>query len=380
MPIDEEQKKILESLPPAHHTFFVAKASRKTTDQKLSHFTVYRDNAKSVMSFFIEHNKNKKYPGGGYASRVKKAYLTVDAKPKYAIKIYHQNMFAGNTVHEMRLAMRSAYCYKQLGRESACFRIHEKQYLLTEWLRGGNLFEADQKKIQSMPIPRRIVMAISLLRELSILHRQGLIHHDIKPHNVMINYGRLGFVDLDSVTPKGEPPLVGPTPIYTKRYLPTAEMSFHATYHPTTLFLKFDEKTDLRQLGRTLCSLFQEIYVPTKCDQIIQLDNSSDTYNFETVVLVYGKEYSKHPQLQKLLKQITSLEYSSPATADECIEAFMKILSTYPDFEEYLKEDRLVDVGKNLSSTDGEKAFKEIEIELLGYNKRCKAAKKLTLS
>src|SRR5580704_8751742 len=93
MPIDEEQKKILESLPPAHHTFFVAKASRKTTDQKLSHFTVYRDNAKSVMSFFIEHNKNKKYPGGGYASRVKKAYLTVDAKPKYAIKIYHQNMF-----------------------------------------------------------------------------------------------------------------------------------------------------------------------------------------------------------------------------------------------------------------------------------------------
>ncbi|MEO8964700.1 MAG: hypothetical protein ABI370_08515 [Gammaproteobacteria bacterium] len=63
-------------------------------------------------------------------------------------------------------------------------------------------------------------------------------------------------------------------------------------------------------------------------------------------------------------------EQSSPIIADELIEAFMKALVKYPDHKEYIEEDRLVDLGKKLSPEDGEKAFKEIEFELLGFNLR----------
>lgn len=335
------------------------------------------------MKFFIEHDAAKKYPKGGFAARIKKGYLSEsNDDPKFAVKIYHQKMYGDNTVHEVRLAMRAAYCYKQLGRESICFRRNNKQYMVTEWLSGVNLHVANQKQVQSMPIPQRIIMAISLLRELSILHRQGLLHHDIKPGNVMINFGKLGFVDLDSVTIKNKPPVDGMTLMYTERYLPSAQMSFDAVHNPRQLYSHFNEKTDIYQMGLTLAHLFQEVYVPKEVDNEIKVNGDSSIKSFlcKSMTLLHGPEYDKHPDLQKLIKQMFLQESPSPLTADECIEAFKKVLSTYPDHEKYLEEDRLVDLGKDLSITDGEKAFKEIEIELLAFNQRLDTVTKLKIS
>lgn len=257
-PSREEKRIQSKPLPVAKHSLFAVKNSRKDTKQKRSNIILLRDNATRVTNFFMEHKDDKHYPSGGFAIKVKKGFPDEsNSTPKYAVKIYRQNLFSDNEIHGLRISMRAAYCYKQLGREGLSFRYHGKQYMVTEWLSGSSLQNADVAQIQSMPMSRRIVMAISILRELAMLHNQGLLHNDIKPDNMIVNFGQLRFVDLDSVRPKNEIPQHGITPMYTERYLPGPEMSLEATQYPADLYLKFNEKTDLYAMGLTLAHLFQ---------------------------------------------------------------------------------------------------------------------------
>jgi serine/threonine protein kinase len=381
-PSAEEKIKRSEPLPTANYTMFSVKKSRKGAKLPNSTFKVVRSDASHLTDFFIEHKEDKSYPKGGFAAKVKKGYLTEGStEPKYAIKIYHKNMFSDDTIHELRIAMRATYCYKQLGREGFAFRRNGKQYLVTEWLQGATLEHADQESIQSMPIPRRIVMAISLLRELSILHKQGLIHNDIKPSNVMVSYGKLSFVDLDSVRPKNEMPLHGTTPMFTNTYLPNPQMSYDAEHNSGGLYLKFNEATDMYAMGITLAHLFQEIYTPRPEARKIKVTGGSTgtTHTFNTFSLVRGTKYAEHPALQKLLKQMIFQEDPTLVPIDQLIEAFQAALSTYSDYEQYLEEDKLVGLGSELSAEDGAKAFDEIEVELLGYNQRLEAVRGLRI-
>jgi hypothetical protein len=48
-------------------------------------------------------------------------------------------------------------------------------------------------------------------------------------------------------------------------------------------------------------------------------------------------------------------------------------------YQQYLEEDKLVGLGSELSAEDGEKAFKEIEVELLGYNQRLETVRGLRI-
>lgn len=381
-PSPEELTKKSEPLPTAKYTMFSVKQSRKESGAANSIFKVVRSDASRLTDFFIEHKEDKIYPKGGFAAKVKKGYLTEGStEPKYAVKIYHKNMFSDDTIHELRIAMRATYCYKQLGREGFAFRRNGKQYMVTEWLQGATLDCANQESIQSMPIPRRIVMAISLLRELSILHKQGLIHNDIKPGNVMVNYGKLSFVDLDSVRPKNEMPLHGTTPMFTNTYLPNPQMSYDAGHNSGGLYLKFNEETDMYAMGITLAHLFQEIYTPRPEAREIKVTGGSTgaTHTFNTFSLVRGTKYAEHPVLQKLLKQMVFQEDPTLIPIDKLIEAFQTALSTYPDYEQYLGEDKLVGLGSELSAEDGAKAFNEIEVELLEYNQRLEAVRGLRI-
>jgi hypothetical protein len=70
----------------------------------------------------------------------------------------------------------------------------------------------------------------------------------------MINFGKLSFVDLDSVRPKNEKPLHGKTPMCTDTFLPSAQMAFDANYS-NEVYLQFNEKTDMYALGITLVHL-----------------------------------------------------------------------------------------------------------------------------
>lgn len=378
-PSGDELKKKSEALPKATHTFFTIKQSRKKdASLKNSRFNVITDDASPVFTFFMEHKEDKNYPKGGFAAKVKKGFVADGSdEPKYAIKIYNKGMFSENTIHELRIAMRAAYCYKKLGREGVAFRDNSKQYVVTEWLSGANLDVANPEQLQSMPIPQRIVMAISLLRELNILHKLGFVYNDIKPSNVMVNFGKLSFVDLDSVRPKNEKPLYGITPIFTERYLPTPQMSFDARHNSSSLYLKFDEQTDIFATGITLAHLFQEIYVLKEHSREINVNGGSiKTHTFNSFSIEHGKQYADHTALQKLLKKMMIQDSENPMKVEQLIAEFKEVLATYPDHEQYLAEDRLVDLKADYTPEEGSKAFKEIEIELIGFNQRIAAVNK----
>lgn len=379
-PSSEELKlKETQSLPQGKHTFFCLKNKKKTDGLKNSRMQLIRDDGSLVATFFMEHKVDGTYPKGGFA-KVKQGCLSEDDdNPKYAVKIYHKDIFGGDTYHELRLAMRSSYCYTQLGREGFAFRRNGKQYMATEWITGVNLDVANQNQVQSMPIARRIIMAISLLRELNILHKQGLIHNDIKPSNVMVNFGRLCFVDLDSVRLKNEKPFCGSSVMCTEAFLPNAQMAFDVTYSEDA-YLKFNEKTDIYALGITLAHLFQEIYMPKQQKLTINVDGDGliKTFDFSPFSLYHGSKYSEHPELQQLLKNMVFQENDQLNNCEDYIYALQEVLKTYPDYVQYLTEDRLADLDKDIALNDGEKAFKEIELELLGFNQRVESVNKLS--
>jgi serine/threonine protein kinase len=375
LPSSEELLQQSEPLPLGKHAVFALKYPRKSNQTKNSRFELQTGDAKAVTTFHIEHKDNKSYPSGGFALKVKKGYTTADtenSQPKYAVKIFKKDCFPGNTIHELRIAMRAAYCYKQLGREGHAFRANGKQYIATEWFNGANLDQANQEQLQSMPIPRRIVMAISLLRELSIIHKLGFIFHDIKPGNVMVNFGKLNFVDIDSIGVKGEMPAYGILPMCTIAFLPSAQMAYDVTHNPHGLYLKFNEQTDMYAMGLTLAHLFQEVYIPQATENDIKVNGASEsTFKFTSYSISHGPKYAENQALQKILKSMIFHDNAELSTADDYIDALKKALLAYPGHEQYLIEDRLAELSSApLSKDDGKKAFKEIEVELLGFNRR----------
>lgn len=366
----EEDKKKYKPLPPSKHTFFCVKQSRKNYGDPNSKFILTEDGKKICFDFFIQHDPDKKYPNGTFAKKVKKGSISVENfKPAFAIKVFNNDNIE-NSAHQLRLAMRSAYLYRMLGRTGYSFRRNNKQYLVSDWCKGVNLYDADQSDVRSIPIPRRIVMAISLLNELSILHSLGLVHCDIKPGNVMINFGELYFVDLDSVRLEND--IFEQHPLMcTHEYLMTAQMKFDAIHNPLNLRKKLNYKTDIYALGLTLAYMFQEIYIPHEESITANvIGGSSESFTYPIISLIHGPEYDKHQSLQKLLKSMVFQSESGLSTCREYTNALLEIVKEYPDHEKYLNEIRLPNHADNITKEDGEKAFGEIEKEIFEYNTR----------
>lgn len=377
------------ALPESQYIMFGSKQSRKNLNKRNSIFTVLHHNGDRKLHFIMEHESKKKYPKGTFSLKVKKGFAKKEeTHPTYAIKIYKKN-----TISELRSAMRAAYCYQQLGRTGITFRRNNKQYMVTDWLQGSQLDKANEAQIQSIPIDRRIKMAISLLEELSLFHRKGFIHQNIKPSNVIINIEKekLNFVDLDSVRPKeaSSDPVM-----YTKSYL-SSNTQRNAQINPSMKLL--NEQTDLHAMGLTLSFLFKEICTLDLKQIVISEKNSGTSIEdvLDFFVLKFDLATSlAYPKLVKLLKNMEdsdSLQWS----VDQYIQAFNDVLLAECQNEKNLTKNNLRSLNsksvsneelrssstlssENLSSMsetpndmkdqDDLNAFDKIEKELSQYN------------
>lgn len=94
----------------------------------------------------------------------------------------------------------------------------DTHYLVMELVEGPTLAEVIKREGQ-MPVPRALDIAARIASALQVAHARGLVHHDVKPSNVLFDgsdnvkvadFGIARAASSDITTVQGSPPYVAP--------------------------------------------------------------------------------------------------------------------------------------------------------------------------
>jgi len=125
-------------------------------------------------------------------------------------------------------------------------QINEDHFISMEFVEGENFMEIIRRK-KTFSIPQILFVAIKLLKALDYSHKKGIIHRDIKPHNIMITRQKeikimdFGLAVIRGESKKGETGVITGTPYYMS---------------PEQIQgLKIDHRTDIYSSGASLFHL-----------------------------------------------------------------------------------------------------------------------------
>ena len=75
------------------------------------------------------------------------------------------------------------------------FKGKRALYIIEEFISGSNLNEILDKKEQ-LDLDETLFIGKELLKALSLLHNENLVHRDVKPKNIIINKNRIVLIDF----------------------------------------------------------------------------------------------------------------------------------------------------------------------------------------
>lgn len=203
------------------------KATWGGSDSSSAHFQVESSNESLIETVNFKEQQCSRLPlllwndyavvrflGAGVSGEV---YLCMDigSKKLYAIKVIQsKEKHSGNLLQtgesDCHPVSIEARVLNRLGRHENIVGVREiihdlarsRILLVMEYYEGGPLFDRNQMKLQHY-VSEQVARAYAreMINGLLFLHKQGVIHRDLKLENILLNrYGRIGLTDFGCST------------------------------------------------------------------------------------------------------------------------------------------------------------------------------------
>ncbi len=204
--------------------------------------------------------------------------------------------------HEAIIAPLNVVAMRTLRRGTAEYRLNKK-FSLCEWVEGDTL---DRLLYERISPPRCVEIVLDVAAAVSHLHHYGLLHRDVKPHNIIVNKksGRPQLFDFN---------------VSTLADAATMTSVGTAFYRPPEKPLIWGPHCDIYGLAVVLCELLAARFLGTGCQEWL------------------GRQTLESPTLLKVLTKATSADPT---------ERFESVKDFAGDLRQALVElnsDRLVD-------------------------------------